>query len=77
MFEPPYQPEHPEGPEAKLARETAAAEKRAKEIWEEQNSAFWRLVESLTPEDLTRDLITFGEIREYNLRRDIPRRRHG
>jgi hypothetical protein len=60
-----------------MAREKLEAEKREKDIWEEQNSAFWRLVESLTPEDLTRELITFAEIREYNLRRDIPRRRHG
>lgn len=72
-----YEPEHPEGPEAKMAREKLEAEKKAEQIWEEQNSAFWRLVESLTPEDLTRELISFAEIREYNLRRDIPRRRHG
>ncbi len=72
-----YEPEHPEGPEAKMAREKLAAEEREKKIWEEQNEAFWNLVESLTPEDITRELITFAEIREYNLRRDIPRRRHG
>lgn len=72
-----YEPEHPEGPEAKMAREKLEAEEKAKVLEEELTSAFWNLVESLTPEDLTRELISFAEIREYNLRRDIPRRRHG